>query len=57
MIRAIAADPATAPAPASDSIPASHGYGVSSACFAQRFWATIDQPMLRSRRAINESSR
>ena len=49
MIRAIAADPAaTAPPPASGLDPrASYGYGVmSSARFAQRFWATIDQPVL-----------
>jgi hypothetical protein len=49
MIRAIAADPAaTAPPPASGLDPrASYGYGVmSSAGFAQRFWATVDQPLL-----------
>jgi hypothetical protein len=49
MIRAIAADPAaTAPPPASGLDPrARYGYGVmSSARFAQRFWATIDQPVL-----------
>lgn len=49
MIRAIAADPdATAPPPASGLDPrASYGYGVmSSARFAQRFWGTIDQPLL-----------
>jgi hypothetical protein len=49
MVRAIAADPeATAPPPASGLDPrARHGYGVmSSARFAQRFWATIDQPLL-----------
>jgi pimeloyl-ACP methyl ester carboxylesterase len=49
MIRAIAADPAaTAPPPASGLDPrAGYGYGVmSSARFAQRFWATIDQPVL-----------
>jgi len=49
MIRAIAADPAaTAPPPATGLDPrAGYGYGVmSSARFAQRFWATIDQPVL-----------
>ena len=49
MIRAIAADPAaTAPAPESGLDPrAGYGYGVmSSARFAQRFWGTIDQPVL-----------
>jgi pimeloyl-ACP methyl ester carboxylesterase len=49
MIRAIAADPAAiAPPPASGLDPrARYGYGVmSSARFAQRFWATIDQPLL-----------
>jgi hypothetical protein len=49
MIRAIAADPAAiAPPPASGLDPrASYGYGVmSSASFARRFWATIDQPVL-----------
>src|SRR5262249_28447777 len=49
MIRAIAADPAaTAPPPASGLDPrASYGYGgMSSARFAQPFWATIDQPLL-----------
>ena len=49
MVRAIAADPgATAPPPASGLDPrAGYGYGVmSSARFAQRFWATIDQPTL-----------
>jgi hypothetical protein len=49
MIRAIAADPAaTAPPPASGLDPrATYGYGVmSSARFAQRFWATVDQPLL-----------
>jgi hypothetical protein len=49
MIRAIAADPAaTGPPPASglDSR-TKYGYGLmSSARFAQRFWATIDQPVL-----------
>jgi len=48
-IRAIAADPAaTAPPPTSGLDPrARYGYGVmSSARFAQRFWATIDQPLL-----------
>jgi hypothetical protein len=48
-IRAIAADPAaTAAAPASGLDPrARYGYGVmSSARFAQRFWATVDQPVL-----------
>jgi hypothetical protein len=49
MLRAIAADPAaTAPPPLSGLDPrASHGYGVmSSARFAQRFWAAVDQPVL-----------
>jgi hypothetical protein len=49
MIRAIAADAAaTGPPPASGLDPrARYGYGVmSSARFAQRFWATIDQPVL-----------
>ena len=49
MIRAIAADPAAiAPPPASGLDPrATYGYGVmSSARFAQQFWATIDQPLL-----------
>jgi len=49
MVRAIAADPAaTAPPPASGLDPrATYGYGVmSSARFAQQFWATIDQPLL-----------
>ena len=49
MIRAIAADPAaTAPPPESGLDPrARYGYGVmSSARFAQRFWATIDQRVL-----------
>jgi hypothetical protein len=49
MIRAIAADPAaTAPPPASGLDPrARYGYGLmSSARFAERFWATIDQPVL-----------
>ena len=49
MIREIAADPAaTASPPASGLNPrASYGYGVmSGARFAQRFWATIDQPAL-----------
>ena len=49
MIRAVAADPAaTAPPPASGLDPrARYGYGVmSSARFAQRFWGTIDQPVL-----------
>lgn len=49
MIRAIAADPdATGPPPSSGLDPrATYGYGVmSSAHFAQRFWAAIDQPVL-----------
>jgi hypothetical protein len=49
MIRAIAADPAaTAPPPASGLDPrATYGYGVmSSARFAQRFWSSVDQPVL-----------
>jgi pimeloyl-ACP methyl ester carboxylesterase len=49
MVRAIAADPAaTAPPPASGLDPrTAYGYGVmSSARFAQRFWGTIDQPVL-----------
>src|SRR5262245_24991032 len=49
LIRAIAADPAaTAAYPASGlDTRATYGYGVmSSARFAQRFWATIDQPLL-----------
>jgi hypothetical protein len=49
MIRAIASDPAaTGPAPASGLDPrATYGYGLmSSAHFAQRFWAAIDQPVL-----------
>ena len=49
MIRAIAADPAaTGPPPASGLDPrAGYGYGLmSSTRFAQRFWATIDQPVL-----------
>jgi hypothetical protein len=49
MLRAIVADPAaTAAPPAAGLDPrARHGYGVmSSARFAQRFWATVDQPVL-----------
>src|SRR5437868_14741749 len=49
MIRAIAAAPAaTGPPPASGLGPrAGYGYGLmSSARFARRFWATIDQPVL-----------
>ncbi len=49
MIRAVAADPtATAPAPESGLDPrATYGYGLmSSANFARRFWAAIDQPVL-----------
>ena len=49
LIRAIAVDPAaTARPPASGLDPrASYGYGVmSSARFAQHFWASIDQPVL-----------
>jgi hypothetical protein len=49
MIRAVVADrAATAAPPASGLDPrASYGYGVmSSARFAQRFWAAIDQPLL-----------
>jgi hypothetical protein len=49
MIRAIAADPAaTDPPPGSGLDPrTSYGYGVmSSARFAQHFWAAVDQPLL-----------
>lgn len=49
MVRDIASDPAaTGPPPASGLDPrATYGYGVmSSADFAQRFWAAIDQPVL-----------
>jgi hypothetical protein len=49
MIRAVAADPAaTGPPPATGLDPrAAYGYGLmSSARFAQRFWGTIDQPVL-----------
>jgi len=49
MIRAIAEDPtATGPPPASGLDPrASYGYGVmSSPGFAQRFWGTVEQPVL-----------
>jgi pimeloyl-ACP methyl ester carboxylesterase len=48
-VRAIASDPAaTGPPPASGLDPrATYGYGVmSSARFARRFWAAIDQPAL-----------
>jgi pimeloyl-ACP methyl ester carboxylesterase len=49
MLRAIASDPAAiGPAPESGLDPrATYGYGVmSSAAFARRFWAEIDQPVL-----------
>jgi hypothetical protein len=49
MIRAIASDPAAtnAPPPSGLDPRATYGYGVmSSAQFAQRFWAAIDQPLL-----------
>jgi pimeloyl-ACP methyl ester carboxylesterase len=48
-IRAIASDPgATGPPPPSGLDPrATYGYGImSSAQFARRFWASIDQPVL-----------
>ena len=49
MIRAIAADPAATDTPPASGLDprASYGYGVmSSAHFARRFWAAIDQPLL-----------
>jgi pimeloyl-ACP methyl ester carboxylesterase len=49
MIRAVAADPAaTGTPPASGLDPrATYGFGLmSSPRFAQRFWATVDQPVL-----------
>ncbi len=49
MVRGIASDrAATGPPPASGLDPrATHGYGVmSSAKFARRFWAAVDQPVL-----------
>ena len=49
MIRAIASDPAATgvPPPSGLDPRATYGYGVmSSAQFAQRFWAAIDQPLL-----------
>jgi hypothetical protein len=49
LIRAVAADrAANSPPPASGTDPrATYGYGVmSSAGFAQRFWGTIDAPVL-----------
>jgi hypothetical protein len=49
MIRAIAADPAATgrPPPSGLDPRATYGYGVmSSAHFAQRFWGTVDQPVL-----------
>jgi hypothetical protein len=49
MLRAIAADPAATGAPPASGLDprARYGYGLmSSARFAQRFWGTIDQPVL-----------
>jgi hypothetical protein len=49
MIRAIVADPAATAAPPVTGLDprARYGYGVmSSPRFAQRFWATVDQPVL-----------
>jgi len=49
MVRGIVADPAATGAPPASGLDprATHGYGVmSSARFAERFWGTVDQPVL-----------